>query len=191
MSTASATWGSSSDVGTVPVWPPPSAPWAMTASTPHAATFSAWRRAPTVGITTTPRVLELLHESLARRLGEARDAHALADDQLDPVVDVGLVGAQVHAERLVGALLHLVDRGPQLVERHRRRREDAERTRRARGRGEPRARRPSPCPSARSGTRPRTARTSRRPESCVASACVTGSGHLLARRSRCGSTVAG
>ena len=29
MSTASTTWGSSSEVGTEPVWPPPSPPWAM------------------------------------------------------------------------------------------------------------------------------------------------------------------
>ena len=33
-STASSTWGSSSDVGTAPVWPPPSRPWHSTASTP-------------------------------------------------------------------------------------------------------------------------------------------------------------
>ena len=38
----------------MPVWPPPSPPWAITASTPISSTFSAWRRAPTVGITTTP-----------------------------------------------------------------------------------------------------------------------------------------
>ncbi len=57
MSTASTTCGSSSDVGTVPVWPPPSAPCAMTASTPHSATFSACRRAPIVGIVTKPASL--------------------------------------------------------------------------------------------------------------------------------------
>ena len=42
----------------VPVWPPPSAPWAITASTPHSATFSAWRRAPTVGMTNSPASLQ-------------------------------------------------------------------------------------------------------------------------------------
>ena len=52
--TASHTCGSRSDVGTAPVWPPPSPPCAITASTPHASIFSAWRRAPTVGITSTP-----------------------------------------------------------------------------------------------------------------------------------------
>src|SRR5918994_286196 len=52
--TASTTWGRSSEVGTVPVWPPPSPPWAMTASTPKSSIFSAWRRAPTVGMTSTP-----------------------------------------------------------------------------------------------------------------------------------------
>ncbi len=52
--TASTTDGRSSEVGTAPVCPPPSAPWAITACTPHSATFSACRRAPTVGITTMP-----------------------------------------------------------------------------------------------------------------------------------------
>src|SRR5438309_1026371 len=52
--TASTTWGRSRLVGTTPVWPPPSAPWAMTASTPHSAIFSAWRRAPTVGMHSRP-----------------------------------------------------------------------------------------------------------------------------------------
>jgi hypothetical protein len=56
--TASTTWGSRSEVGTGPVWPPPSAPWAITASTPHSATFSAWRRAPTVGMTNRPASLQ-------------------------------------------------------------------------------------------------------------------------------------
>ena len=45
-------------MGTVPVWPPPSPPWAITASTPHSATFSAWRRAPTVGMTNSPASLQ-------------------------------------------------------------------------------------------------------------------------------------
>ncbi len=52
--TASTTAGVRSEVGTDPVWPPPSAPWAITASTPQPATFSAWRRAPMVGMTTSP-----------------------------------------------------------------------------------------------------------------------------------------
>ncbi len=54
MSTASRTVGSSSVVGTVPVWPPPSPPWIITASAPQAATFSACLAAPTLGITTIP-----------------------------------------------------------------------------------------------------------------------------------------
>ena len=48
------TAGTSSDVGTNPVWPPPSAPWAITALTPMPATFSAWRGAPTVTTVATP-----------------------------------------------------------------------------------------------------------------------------------------
>ena len=66
MSTASTTCGSSSVVGTEPVWPPPSPPCTITASTPHAATFSAWRRAPIVGMTTTPASLQLLDQSPRR-----------------------------------------------------------------------------------------------------------------------------
>ena len=57
MSTASTTCGSSSDVGTGPVWPPPSPPCTITASAPQAATFSACRRAPTDGTTATPASL--------------------------------------------------------------------------------------------------------------------------------------
>ena len=52
--TASTTCGSSTVVATSPVWPPPSPPCTITASAPHAATFSACRRAPMEGITTTP-----------------------------------------------------------------------------------------------------------------------------------------
>ena len=54
MSTASTTCGSSSVVGTEPVWPPPSPPWTSTASAPQPATFSACRLAPMDGIVTTP-----------------------------------------------------------------------------------------------------------------------------------------
>ena len=51
-------------MGTDPVCPPPSPPWAMTASTPHSATFSACRRAPTVGMVTIPASFRRLIESL-------------------------------------------------------------------------------------------------------------------------------
>ena len=53
-SIVSSTCPSNINVGTEPVWPPPSAPCAMTASTPHSATFSPCRRAPMVGIVTMP-----------------------------------------------------------------------------------------------------------------------------------------
>ena len=46
---------------------------------------------------------------------ERRDPHPLGDQQVDPVVGVGRVGAQVDAERPVGALLDRVDRVAQLV----------------------------------------------------------------------------
>ena len=76
MSTASTTWGSSSVVGTGPVWPPPSPPCTITASTPHAATFSAWRRAPIDGTTHDAGVLQRLDLALVRRERERRDLHA-------------------------------------------------------------------------------------------------------------------
>src|SRR4051812_17752882 len=59
MSTASSTVGRSRVVGTLPVWPPPSPPWIITASAPQPATFSACRAAPTLGITTMPWSLSL------------------------------------------------------------------------------------------------------------------------------------
>ena len=101
-----------------------------------------------------PSALDLV---LARaRARTTRPAPARRRAAATRVVGVLGVGAQVHAERPVGARLHLADRGRELVEGHRRRREDAERAR-VRGRGdEPRARRPSPCRSARSARRCRT-----------------------------------
>ena len=48
---------------------------------------------------------------------------------VDPLLDVDCVGAQVDAERLVGALVDLVDRRDHLLERHRGGGEDAEPTR--------------------------------------------------------------
>src|SRR5579859_3066889 len=54
MPTAAVTWGSRIEVGTLPVCPPPSPPWATTAPAPSAATFSACRLAPTDGMTTRP-----------------------------------------------------------------------------------------------------------------------------------------
>ncbi len=70
--TVSTTWGSSSEVGTEPVCPPPSAPCAITASTPHSATFSAWRLAPIVGTVSTP--LSLSRAIVSRDGAWANDA---------------------------------------------------------------------------------------------------------------------
>ncbi len=81
MSTASTTWGSSSVVATEPVWPPPSPPCTITASTPHAATFSAWRRAPIDGTTRDARVLQRLDLAFVRRERERRDLHLFPDQQ--------------------------------------------------------------------------------------------------------------
>ena len=56
------------------------------------------------------RVVQAADQLRLRCLGEARDLDALVDHQADPVVDVAGVGAEVDAERLVGALLDLGDR---------------------------------------------------------------------------------
>ena len=103
MSTASTTCGSSSVVATEPVWPPPSPPCTITASTPHAATFSACRRAPIDGTTAMPASFSCL--IWCSRGASANDATGtlLADQERDARVGVFGVGAQVHAERPVGA----------------------------------------------------------------------------------------
>src|SRR6516225_5832076 len=62
-STASTTCGISRLVGTAPTCPPPSAPMAITASMPQAATFSACLRAPTEAIVTTPASRSLAMKS--------------------------------------------------------------------------------------------------------------------------------
>jgi hypothetical protein len=66
-STLSITCGSSSDVGTLPVWPPPSPPCAMITSAPSCTAFSAWRGAPTVGMHRLPAALK---RSMNAGLGE-------------------------------------------------------------------------------------------------------------------------
>ena len=88
MSTASTTCGISRLVGTAPVCPPPSPPVAITASTPHAATFSACLRAPTDAIVTTPASLSAAISSGLRRQGERGDGNARADDRRHPLSGV-------------------------------------------------------------------------------------------------------
>ena len=80
---------------------------------------------------------------LRRRARERHDAHALTDHERDAIFQVGLIGAEVDAERRVGARLHLAHRGAQLLVGHRDRGEDAEPAGRARGRGEAGARHPA------------------------------------------------
>ena len=94
-----------------------------------------------------------------RRQRERRDLHALADQQVDAVVRVTGVGADVDAERLVRRRLDLGDRGLQFVQRHGRRRQDAEPAG-VGGRRRPAAhRRPSPSRSAPPDARCRPARS--------------------------------
>ena len=82
------------------------------------------------------RVLQLLHHRLARCLRERRDAHLDLDDVIDARVDVDRVGAQVHAERLVGRGLHLGNGLLHLREGHGCRGHDAEPARVRCGRSE-------------------------------------------------------
>ena len=86
-----------------------------------------------------PAALQALDELLAGSLGEARDLHLLPDQEIDPLVHVVLIGAEVHAEGLFGAGLHLAHRLLELLQRHRGGGEDPEPAGRARGGGEARA----------------------------------------------------
>src|SRR3954447_150426 len=72
MSTASSTVGSSSVVGTGPVWPPPPPPRTITASPPQPATFTPCLAPPIDGITTRPWSLSFLISSgLGARANDA------------------------------------------------------------------------------------------------------------------------
>ena len=124
------------------MWPPPSAPWAMTPWTPHSATFSAWRRAPTVGMTTSPPPGSGPPGRVGR-LGEAGHLHPGLDQQRDPVADVGRVGAQVDPERGRRCGSHLGDGRCQLVQGHGGRGQDAEAAGVGRGRHQPGAGHPA------------------------------------------------
>src|SRR5690242_5062786 len=81
-STASTTWGISRLVGTAPTCPPPSAPMAITASMPQAATFSACLRAPTEAIVTTPASRSL---AMKARVGAcANEATGTRSEMISP-----------------------------------------------------------------------------------------------------------
>ena len=88
-------------------------------------------------------VVQRLDEVFARRLSEARDLHALVDEQLHAVVDIGRVGTEVHAEWARRARLDVGDRVLQLAEVHGGAGEDPERTRLRGGRHQARARHPA------------------------------------------------
>jgi hypothetical protein len=57
--TASAQAEISSELGIVPVWPPPSPPCTTTASAPNCSAFCTWRGAPQVGMQSTPASFSL------------------------------------------------------------------------------------------------------------------------------------
>ena len=152
MSTASTTWGSSSEVGTdagVAAALGALGDDRVDAPLGHLLGVAAGAHG---GHGDDAGVLELGDDVAAGRLGERRHRHPLADQQVEAVADVGLIGAQVDPEGLVGAVLDVADGAPQLGVGHGGRGQDAQRRRprwwpRSAGR-----RPPSPCRSARWGS---------------------------------------
>ena len=182
MSTASTTCGSSSVVGTGPVWPPPSPPCTITASAPHAATFSAWRRAPIDGTTAMPASFSVLIWCSRGASANDATAHVLADEQVD--ARVGVLARRRAGSRRTAGRCAPSPRGsrPRAGRGHRRRREDAERAR-VRGRRRRAARRATqPMPVCTIGHV--DAERDRR-AACAGSASRVRA--LPARRGRCGS----
>jgi hypothetical protein len=53
-----------------------------------------------------PRIVASSHGVLGRRSGEAHEPHAGRDDEGHTLGEVGLVRAEVHTERGIGAVLH-------------------------------------------------------------------------------------
>ncbi len=88
-------------------------------------------------------VLEGLDDALARRLCEAGDLDLLANEKVDALHDVGLIGTHVDAERLVGPAFDLRNRLLQLAKRHGRGGQNTETTGPAGGRGEARTGHPT------------------------------------------------
>ena len=80
------------------MWPPPSPPWAITASTPivehllGVAAGADGRHDEHAGVVAPGDGV------VGRRTGEAHEPHALADDERDALGEVGLIGAEVDAE---------------------------------------------------------------------------------------------
>ena len=98
---------------TEPVWPPPSPPCTITASTPHAATFSAWRRAPIDGTDADAGVLQRLDLALVRRERERRDRARCSRDQQVDALGRRLRRRRAGSRRTGASVrsLHLADRG--------------------------------------------------------------------------------
>ena len=111
----------------------------MTASTPHAGHLLGVAAGADGGHDHHPGVLQLPDQRLLGRQGERRHPHLFPDQQLDPVADVGLVGAQVDAERLRRcASLTSAMTAAELGERHGGGGQDAEPAGLGRGRHQPR-----------------------------------------------------
>ena len=143
MSTASHTCGSSSSSARCRCGRRPRAPCAITASTPQPATFSAWRRAPTVGITTTPASFSSF---TSRSPGAWAKLATFTPSRTSSAMRSSTSGwseRRFTPNGLSVRLLHLVDRLGQLVEGHRGAGQDAEPAGRARRRREARPRDPT------------------------------------------------
>ena len=61
-------------------------------------------------------VFEPLHDGFLRGGGEAGHRHAHRDDRVYTLLDVGRIGAQVHAERIAGALSDFLNGSDHLLE---------------------------------------------------------------------------
>ena len=91
-------------------------------------------------------VLELLDKRFAGGLRKACHLDARTNEEVHPLVDIGLIRSEIHSERFVGTVLDLRDGLLQLLQRHRRRSENAQSAGLACGRGEARpGHPPHPC----------------------------------------------
>ena len=127
--TRSTVCDTSSVVGNVPVWPPPSPPCTTITSAPSFSAFCACLRVAAGRDAQDTRFLEPADQCSARRAVVAGGAHAVPDDRVGDDVGARRVHQEVHAEGPVGERLHLLDLVRHVLGPDRRRREEAERAR--------------------------------------------------------------
>jgi hypothetical protein len=110
--TASTTCGSSTVVGTLPVWPPPSPPWMVMTLAPISIAFERVLERAHGGHANDAGVAQPPDHLLVRPAAVAHGADAVLDRQVEQLLRVGLEHVEVEAERLVaGQRLHTQDLG--------------------------------------------------------------------------------